>query len=114
MKRIGWLVLALGLAGGGCMALNTMPDDPRNRAKLEEAPPPPPPVRADDVNAQNAWDTAQALGDELRSEEQAAGPLRLKGVEAPAPATGPSPGKGQGKRPGPPASPGADEVEPAE
>ena len=108
MKRIGWLVLALGVAGAGCLALNPTSDDPRNRAKVEEAPPPPAPVRADDVTAQNAWESAQALGEELRSEAERPGHLRMEGVEPP------GSGKEGGKRPPPPAPPGADDPDPAE
>jgi hypothetical protein len=105
MRRIGWLLLALGVAGAGCLGLNPRTDDPRNRAKVEEAPPPPPPVQADDVTAQNAWESAQALGEELRSEEKP-GPLRMEGVEPP--------GKEGGKRSAPPAPPRADDSDPAQ
>jgi hypothetical protein len=106
MRRIGWLLLALGVAGAGCLGLDPRADDPRNRAKVEEAPPPPPPVRADDVTAQNAWESAQALGEELRAEERP-GPLRMEGVEPPGPR------KDGGKLPAPPAPPGAAESGPA-
>ena len=106
MKRIGWLLLALGVAGAGCLSLNPTTDDPRNRAKVDEAPPPPPAVRAEDVTSQNAWESAQALGEELRSEHKP-GPLRMEGVEPPGSR------KEGAKVPPPPAPPQADDLNPA-
>ena len=70
MKRIGILVLGVGLLGLGCVPSSFQrKDPPPPEKKVEVKPPPAPPVvTPDSVTEENAVDRARALREELEHE----------------------------------------------
>ena len=72
MKRIGTLLLLLGLAGAGCMPLRVGDDQPKpptTRLKPQDKDKAPP-VMAEDVNEDNRAEMARRLDAEIRAESQ--------------------------------------------
>jgi hypothetical protein len=66
VKRSHWIVLALVLAGPGCLSLPHLKKDESPPVAAAPAPPPAPPaVSPEQVNDKNARDQAQALRAEI-------------------------------------------------
>ncbi len=81
MTRKGCFLLALALAGSGCISPMTHPDEPAHKTPPVQAAaaPPPPVVTPDEVTEANAGEKAQALAKELdfaANEHTAATPVK--------------------------------------